>query len=196
VPAELELGLHPLLVGERPQLLDPADVGRGEGREAEILERLAVEEGERRAEQLRALAWPAPRRVRDEPLDAVEIDLVFPDDEDVAVTAGPDPVRAERLAKARDVPLHRVACRRRRAFLPERLDRLVDRHELPGAEEQQREERPALCLRRRRVAPLDAHPERPQKLEVHDSAVLQRRRVSRAARQWRVSAMRDGAAVK
>jgi hypothetical protein len=58
VPAELEVGIDSPLEGKYPPVFDPGDLHPGPGLQGEILDRLALEEGERAAKNLgRTLRW-------------------------------------------------------------------------------------------------------------------------------------------
>jgi hypothetical protein len=84
----------------------------------------------------RALAAPAG----DQPFEQLEIELARVDPETVARSLGGDPVLPEQPAERVHLHLERVRGRRRRALVPERVDQPVAGDDLPGGEEQTREQ--------------------------------------------------------
>jgi len=98
VATELELGLDQLLVGGRAELLETSDLDARERFEGEIGQGRPPPETERLAQEICApLGIAALRRLRDEPLESAQIDLLRRNVEDVAGLARLEDVAPERL---------------------------------------------------------------------------------------------------
>ena len=137
VPPELQLDLHPLLERLRAQLLEPRDLGLGEGVVGQLGERCPAPEREclvERCAGLRGLACVEsvvrPRAQLDEP---VEIELARLDAELVPPRPREERLGREELPEVRDVPLEGRRRRGRRLLAPERLDQAVGRDRLVSA---------------------------------------------------------------
>jgi hypothetical protein len=74
------------------------------------------------------------------PLEPLEIQLARLDAKSVAGSLGRDPVRSEPLAKRVHLHLERIRSGLRRALAPERVDQPVTRDDVPGGEEQARQQ--------------------------------------------------------
>ncbi len=141
MPAQLELGVDQLLARRCPQLLESRDLDARERLEREVGERRPAPEAERLAQELRApLGVSALGRLRHEPLEAVQIDLLGLDVQHVARLPSAHEIAAERLAQVRDQVLERPDRRLRRLPRPQLLDQAVCRDDLACMEQQQRQE--------------------------------------------------------
>ena len=165
VPAELEVGLDPVLERRKPKLLE---MRRG------AADWIVGEVGERRASpQRQCLGEPLGRDGRlgplslvDEPQEAGEIELVPVDPEHVA--RGPcDQPLPELLSQPAEVVVQRRKGRRRRCVTPHAVDELVDRHHAVRVEQQERQHRPPSRSAERQDALAVAHLERAEDPELH-----------------------------
>ncbi len=129
VAREREVGVDPLFEGDRPQLLEPGDLGLRERLVEEVGESRAAPQAERLAESgLRCLGAPVLKRVSTlvgEADEAVRVDPVRVELEHVARRARGDD-RPERLAELRHVDLDGVRGGLGRLSRPEALDEAVD----------------------------------------------------------------------
>ena len=96
VPAELEIGLDPLLERDEPELLEAPDLRLCEVVEGELGECRAAPEGERLLELLAPLRRWQPPRVDERALEPPRVDLVLRDAEHVAGRPRLQHVGAER----------------------------------------------------------------------------------------------------
>ena len=109
MPAESEVGLDSLLECAQPRLFKPGDLRLGERLVREIRERRTAPQGERLAQQHRGRRRLRPLRVRYQPFEASEVDLLRIDVQRVAGRTRDDQpcviaarsVRLEHLAQAR-----------------------------------------------------------------------------------------------
>ena len=100
VAAEREIGVDPPLERDEPELLEPCDRGLGERLVCEIGQGLAPPQRERLSQRRRRRLRLAVLRRIDEPLEAVEVELVSRDSQRVPRGArDEDVLRAERLAE-------------------------------------------------------------------------------------------------
>ena len=146
--AEREVRLDPLLQRDEPELVEPGDLGLGEGLVEEVRERRPSPERECLAERTLGRTRIAARERRatlgreaDEPMDVHALGLEL---EDIARSARHDGFRAERLAKLGHVDLDGVRGGLGRVARPEALDELVDRDDPSGLEREHGEERAGL----------------------------------------------------
>ena len=105
--AELEVGLDPLLERREPHLLEPAQFVTGKRLERQVLERAAAPETERRLQLLRSLARLRAARLRGQPLEARQVELLRVDPQHVPGRLRDEQLRADRLSQPRDVVLER-----------------------------------------------------------------------------------------
>jgi hypothetical protein len=97
---------------------------------------------------------------RDQPLEALEVELAGLDRDPVAGAVRLDPVGADRLPEAVDVDLQRGRGRCGRLVAPECIDERVAGDDLAGAEEEGREQRALLRRSQRDVTPIGERLER------------------------------------
>ena len=95
VATQLELGLDEILARRQLELLEASDGGVGERLESEVGERGPSEQPECVAELLRPLGRTVAACLRDEPLEARDVDLVAVDLEGVAAWTGADDLPTE-----------------------------------------------------------------------------------------------------
>jgi hypothetical protein len=166
--AERQVRVDAVLERREPQLLQPRDLALRVRLAAELGERLAVPERERVAQERRPLGrivvLPRPGDQRLEPRG---VDLVRRDVQQITGRARPDPLGADQLAQARDMPVQRGLRRARRLLAPQRLDQLRAGHDLRPAQEQHREERPLLGARRSHVKATLDDAQRTKQIELH-----------------------------
>ena len=115
VPPAGEVGVQPPLERAEPQLLEAAALVAGERKLAEVGQRRAAPELERRGERRRLVGRP-PRLAREQLVDAVEVELARLQPQPVGAAPGLDPLRAERPAVAVHGHLEGVGGARRRAL--------------------------------------------------------------------------------
>jgi hypothetical protein len=140
---EREVGVDALLERGEAKLLEASDLRSCERLPLEIGERRAAPERERFPEKARDLDRRRALRLRDEPFEAEQVELVRPNRDQVPGLPGHDHVcGGEQLAEPRDVVLKRVRSSARRLRSPELVDQPVRRHGLVGGGEQQGEQRP------------------------------------------------------
>ena len=143
VPAEGEVGLAAQLERVQPELLEAPRLGLGEGLGDHVGQRRAAPERQRLAQEPRGGRRRGVLGLGHERLEAAQVEVVAAEPEDVARLLRLDRVRRrERLAQLRDVVLQRVRRVGRRCGAPQLVDQAVDRDDLVGARDQEREERP------------------------------------------------------
>ena len=139
--AELELGVDQLLPRRRAELLEPrhldaARTARARGRRAAARARARAP----RAGAPSALGVSTLGRLRHEPLEAVQVDLLGLDVQDVARLASANEIAAERLAQIRDQVLNRPDRGSAEASRPQLFDQAVCRDHLACMEQEQGQE--------------------------------------------------------
>ena len=158
VAARVEVGVDPRLQRGQPRLLEP--------RRLRLRERLEGEVGE---------CLPAPERERavrvavgDQAREAVDVELVGVDADDVARRPGDDPVGADRPPERVHVHLERARRARGRLLAPDPVDQAVGRDDVVRVEQELREQgaRPRPAERDRRTVVSD-HLHRPEQPEFH-----------------------------
>jgi hypothetical protein len=167
VAAEREVGLDPLLERNESQLLQPSDLGRCEVLVREIGERRAPPERQSLAELGGGRGRLGTTRLRHQPLESSEIELVPIDAQDVAGRASGEHVAAERLAQPPDLDLDDLRRGRRRTFPPEPVDQLVGRDDLVRMQQEQREQRALLRSAERNPTVLVDHLDRAENPILH-----------------------------
>src|SRR3954452_14051517 len=126
MPAEVELGIDELLPCGGAKLLEPGDLHLHERLERKVGQCRPAPKAERLAQELRApVSVAAVRSLRDEALEAMQIDLFRLDVDDLAGVMRAHELRAEDLAELRDQVLERADRRLRRAPRPKLLDQTV-----------------------------------------------------------------------
>jgi hypothetical protein len=174
VPAELELCVDEVLARRQLELLEPADLRRGERLVGEVGERRTAEQRQGGADQLRALLSARRASLCDELLEAGDVDLLRRDRQLVAAVARLDHVTADQLAQLRHVVLERVHRAPRRVLPPDELDEQVLRHVPPGPQCEHGEERTRLLpVRREHALALDDL-QRAQQADLQHGALLPR----------------------
>ena len=149
MPAELELGVDPVLLRRHPQLVEARGLEAREVLFVEVGERGPAPERERLAQQ------PGPgRRFRlscflQQPLEAVAVDGFALEGEPVAGRLRDEDVPPEHLAQRRNGVLERAGRRRGRALAPEVGDEPVGGDDLAGPQRERREQRALLPARQR-----------------------------------------------
>ena len=166
VAAELELGIDPLLERVEPLLLEAADLVLGERLGRELDERGPPPAGERLAQLRRTLLRLPSSRLRDEPLEALEVEPSGLHMDHIAGGLPLEHVRAEQPADRVHLVLQRCARRARRLLTPELVDQVVLRHRLVSVQQQQAEERALLGGRDGDDLAIASHLERPEDAEL------------------------------
>ena len=171
VPAVGELALEPTFQGGQAQLLEARDLALGEVLEREVGERRAAPECQRFRVAL----------LRDQLVEAVQVELVRRDAQHVPRRSRLEPVGAEQPAQPRHVAVQRGDRGSRRRLSPQRVDQPVARDDLVRAQQQVAEQCAlAAALDRERMAILH-HLQRAQDPELDA-------RSPRSARRYRVAA--------
>ena len=113
----------------------------------------------------------ARRALREQPLEAPDVDLLATDAQLVAAPVRDDRValthRVDRLAQMRHVQLDQLARRRGRRFAPQSVDQLVGRHRRAGVQREQREQRALLRATERDRVAVRRHLDRSEQQDVH-----------------------------
>ena len=175
VHAELELRLDPLFEGSQVKLVEPARLRLCERLEGKVSQGRAMPELERVAQASGALARGCVAHLECEPLEAARVDRVRRDAEHVAGRTGLEELGAEHPAQPRDAVLDVGRRRARRRIAPQLLDQRVDRDDLVGVDQQERQQRPLLgAAERQRFAGRDGF-QRPQQAKVDRSDIQARR---------------------
>ena len=158
VASRVEVGVDSRLQRGQARFLEPRHLRLGERLEGEVGERLATPERERAVRVA----------LGNEALEAVDVELVGVDADEVAGRPGDDPVGADRPAKRVHVHLERARRARRRLLAPDPVDQAVGRDDVVGVEQELREQgaRPRPAERDRRTVVSD-HLQRPQQPELH-----------------------------
>ncbi len=148
VPPEREVGVDPELDRRQPDLLEPGDRRLRETLVGEVGERRASPQGQRLAQLLRPVCrQPASEQappLLHEALEAVEIERVRFDPDEVAGRPRRQDVRRQRLPQPRDVDPQRSRSVVRRALRPELVHQLVSGDDLVGVKEEHGEQRARL----------------------------------------------------
>jgi hypothetical protein len=177
VPAEPQIGVHPILECGKAQLVQAPDLGLREALIAHLRQRRPAPQPQRVAQDLRGARGVAllqrPSAVLRARPKHLGVQLPRPDREQVAAGRRAQPRRAsnvgalERLAQPRDGQLQALDRARRGRLASQLLDQPIDRHRLVGMQQQQREQRPLLgaAKRHRQLTVLDL--ERTQDPELH-----------------------------
>ena len=156
VPALGELALEPPFQRREPQLLEPCDLTLRERLEGEVRQRR-----------------PAPQRQRllvallgEQPLEAMQVELVVVDPEQVAGRPRLEPVVAQQPPQLGDLAVERGQRRRRRRLTPQRVDERVLRDDLVRPQQQHPEQRTAAAAAEGQNAAVVRHLQRAEDPEV------------------------------
>src|SRR5206468_4197228 len=122
------------------ELVETGDLRLRERLEREIRERRPAPERERLAQLARARLGVRAARLRDEPLEPCEVELVLLHPEHVARRPRDQAVRPEEPAELGDGVLERRAGRLRGALAPELVEQRVGRDDLARVQEEDPEE--------------------------------------------------------
>ena len=145
---EREVGVDPQLQRCQPDLLEPGDGRLREALVGEVRERRAPPQRQRVAQPLRRIGRQAPSEqappLVHQPLEAVEIELVGLDPDDVAGRSRRQHVLRKRLAKSRDVDAQCGGGVLGRVLAPELVDQPVSGNDLVRVEEENGEKRTRL----------------------------------------------------
>ena len=140
MPGESEVRFDSRLQCSQPKLVEPRGLHLRERLVGDVHEHGPSRERERFTKRpgrrlgiARRLLAPTPG---DEPLEAVEVELVWLDPEPVAGALRRDPILPEALAKSVDLHLQRVGGARGRTLAPDRVDQPVARDDLVPVEEE------------------------------------------------------------
>ena len=140
VASECEIGIDASLERDEPALFEPRDLALGEIVVREIGERRPAPEREPVAEHRGRGSRRGLARSVDELLEAVDVERLGRELQNIAARAGDERVGPERLAQLRDVALERLRRRVRSLLAPEVLDEALARDELVGVQQQDREQ--------------------------------------------------------
>jgi hypothetical protein len=166
--AKRQVGINSILDRRETQVVQPRNLALCERLASELDQRLPAPKRERITQAGRPLVWILElARSRDQRLEASQVDLARRDLQQITGRAGLDPIGAEQLAQAGDVPVQRGLRGARRLLAPQRLDQLGARHDLAAAQEQQRQQRALLRARRGHIGVTFDNPQRTQQLEPH-----------------------------
>ena len=157
-PPACEVGVDPRLQRGQPRFLEPRRLSLRERLEGEVGECLPTPELERAVRVT----------VGDQAREAVDVELVRVDADDVARRPGDDPVGADRPAERMHVHLERARRARGGLLAPDPVDQAVGRDDVVRVEQELREQgtRPRPAERDRRTVVSD-HLHRPEQPEFH-----------------------------
>jgi hypothetical protein len=105
----------------------------------------------------------------DEALEAVQVEVVTLDEQDVAVRSGREEVvsNAQRLAQPRHAHAQSRGAGRGQRVAPQVVHQPISRDDLAGAEEQDGQQRPLTVTGQPQRRPFAPHLQRPQDAKVH-----------------------------
>lgn len=150
--AEVEIGVDPVAEGGEMQFVQTSDLGLREVVERELRERRAPPQCERFPEKLPPLVGREVPRVSKRALEAIRIDLIRGDLQEIAGRLGHQHVWTQQPAELRDEVVQRRRSRLRRLFAPEVADELFGGQDAARLEEKRREHGPlALAAERHRL---------------------------------------------
>ena len=171
VAGQREVGVDPQLDRGHPDFLEPGNGGLGEALVDEVRERRTSPQRQRVAQPLRRVGREpagehAPALV-DQPLEALEVELVRSDADQVAGRPRLQHVLRKRLAEPRDVDAQSRGRVVGRALAPELVDQPVGWDDLVGVEEQHGEQLTRLRPAQGYLAAFIPNLERSQDPELH-----------------------------
>lgn len=123
--------------------------------------------GEQRRGERCILLLQGGASLGEQPLEPGAVEIAWVELEHVPRRASADEPVTERFAERRHVDLQELASRLGRPSFPELLDEGVRRHDLVGAQEEERQQRPVLRGADRDLAVVPRHLERTQDPELH-----------------------------
>ena len=144
VPAQLKIGLDPLLDSREADFGEAGLLGSREGRRVELGKGHAAPEREGLAQRIGGGSSLLIMCLGHQPLETIQVDGVRLDVDEIALWPRLDALRAQALSQLGHVYLKGGASRLRRIAVPELVDQAVPRHDLVGAEEEGREQRTLL----------------------------------------------------
>ena len=162
VPAIGELALEPPFERGEAQLLEPCDLALRERLEGEVRERRAAPQRQRLLVAL----------LPEQPLEAVQVELVVVDAERVAGRPRLQPIVVQQPPQAGDVAMQRGQRRRRRGLAPQRVDEDILRDDLVRPQQQHPEQRALAAAAESEDAAVLRHLQRAQDPEVDRSLLL------------------------
>ncbi len=160
--AELQLGLEPVLPRGHARLLQPGGLAHHRLFELDIGEGGATPEPERFSQARRPLLRRYVPGLADHALEAVDIDRIPRDVEQVARRAGDEQVGAEHLPELRNEVLERADGGLGRFVAPELVDEPISRDDLSRAQREEREQSALLLPAHVEEATVDYDLERPE----------------------------------
>ena len=166
VATELEVGVDALGESDETELVQPPDLRLREVLERELRERRSPPQLECAYEMLASLLRREPARVRERALEAVRIDLLGRDPQDVAGGTCLEYVRPQRLPELTDAVLKRCHGRLRRILAPEEVDEPIRRDDTARRERENGEQRALPLTAERNRSGLVRDLERPQYPEI------------------------------
>src|SRR6266508_1456153 len=143
--SQREVRLDPLLECAESLLLQACALPPGKADRVELGQRSAAPEGERLSQLLRGPGRLLHPRLRDQPLEALQVELAFLHPNQVAGRLGHDHVAAEGLAQLRDMNLNGCRGGLWRLVAPKLVDQAVTGDDLVRVQEQERQDRALFC---------------------------------------------------
>ena len=138
--AELELSLEPVLPCRYARLFEPGGLGHHRVFELDVREGRPTPEPERFAQARRPLLRRFARGVSDDALEAVDIDHIPRNVEQVTRRASDEHLGTEHLPELRDEVLERADGCLRGFVAPELVHQPIRRDDLTGAQREEREQ--------------------------------------------------------
>jgi hypothetical protein len=180
VAAEREIGLEPLLERGRAKLVEAHALRSYERHVREVRERRPAPERERLAERPGSSCRCLRSGTFDELLEAVEIELVLLDVEDVADSPRVDPLPAQKPPQRVHRDLQRVLRGLGRPVAPEPVDQALAGDDRVAVQEQEREQRTLPAAPELDLGAVPDDLEWPEQPEVRTRALEPRHRRKRA----------------
>jgi hypothetical protein len=176
VPAQPQLRVDPLFQHGQAALLQPGHVGLDRV-QRDPVERRTAPQRQRLGEEGGGLLRAGPGGGVDQPLEAVQVQLVRPDLQEVPGCAGDHGLAIgapERPAQPGHAALQQVARGSRRLLTPQVIHEPVGGHHAACVEQQYREQRALLRPAQRQPAPGGDHLQRAQDGKPHTSSPVRR----------------------
>ena len=138
--AELELRLEPVLPCGHARFFEPGGFGHHRVFELDVRQGRPAPEPERFSQARRPLLRRLAPGLSDDALEAVDIDRIPRNVEQVTRRASHEHLGTEHLPEVRDEVLERADCRLRRFVAPELVDEPIRRNDLSRAQREEREQ--------------------------------------------------------
>src|SRR5438093_2112301 len=178
VPPEQKVGFEPALKRVDPKLLEPRSLRRCERLRRELRGRRPTPQLERCAKAggclLRSTGFETGPSLRNEALEAVQVELVRLELEGISGRARVQQPRRQHLSQLRDVDLHHLLRALRHVLAPQLVNDAIDRQRPVGVDEEERQQRPLFAAAQTQLATAVANLERSEDSKVHKRLAAER----------------------